>query len=107
MQVNGETTIFRNVHNGSNGTWYSYATTISKKRDDGSLARTYLDVRFRKGVTVENKARINIKDGFLTLREYTQNGEDKTRLELMVLDFEEAQGNVTGFTALRDDEVPF
>lgn len=112
MQISGETIIFRNEHEGRTGKWYSYAIGVSKKRDDGSYAREYLDVMFRKGVVVENKARINIKDSFLTVREYTnKDGETKSRLMLMVLDFENATGaeqhNTTGFSALDYSDVPF
>ena len=111
MKVTGETIIFRNDHDSPNGKWYSYTTTVSNKRQDGSYARMYLDVRFRKGVVVENKSRINIKDGFLTVREYTYNGETKSKMELMVLDYDTVAGDFTpeqtGFTALSYDETPF
>ena len=111
MQVKGETTIFRNAHEGRDGTWYTYATGISKKREDGTWASTYLDVRFRKGVVVEHKTKIDIKDGFLTVREYRANGGELVkRLELMVMDFDIVEGkqeNTTGFAAFRTDDVPF
>ena len=78
MNVSGEMTVFRNDHQGSKGAWYSYVTSVSKKREDGSWARAYLDVMFRKDVVVENKSRINVKDGFLTVRDkkFTANPED-------------------------------
>ena len=111
MQVSGETIIFRNDHDSPNGKWYSYATGVSNKRQDGSYVNAYLDVRFRKGVVVENKTRINIKNGFLTVREYTSNGNTGKKLELMVLEFETVSGEpaqtTEGFTALSYDEVPF
>lgn len=107
MQVSGEMMVFRNEHESSKGKWYSYATTIAKKREDGSWLRTRLDVMFRKDVVVENKTRINVKDGFLTVREYTKDGQTKTIPVAMVLDFEEMTGNSTGFTALSMDDVPF
>lgn len=105
MQIIGDMTVFRNEHDGKDGTWYTYATTVAKKREDGSYARVYLDVRFRKGITVENKSRLNVKDGFLTVREYKQNGETKTRLELMVLDFD--YGEPVGYSAISDSDLPF
>ena len=106
MQVSGETMIFAKAHESSDGTWYTYATGVSSKRQDGSYVNDYLDVRFRKGVTVSHKTKINIKDGFLTVREFTVNGgEKKKKLELMVLDFEEV--GTSGFTALTDADIPF
>ena len=105
MQISGEMMVFRNEHESPKGKWYSYATTIAKKREDGSYLRTRLDVMFRKDVVIENKSRINVKDGFLTVREYTQNGQTKTIPVAMVLEFE--QSAQTGFTALSNDDVPF
>lgn len=109
MQVSGETIIFRNEHDGKDGKWYTYSTGVSSKRQDGSYINDYLDVRFRKGVVVDHKAKINIKNGFLTVREFTVNGETKKKIELMVLEFDSVEviPEQTGFTALTDDEVPF
>ena len=112
MRVSGETMIFRNAHEGRDGTWYTYATGVSSKRQDGTYANKYIDVRFRKGVIVENKTKIDIKDGFLSVREFRANGgEMQTRLELMVLDFDivaaSSVGVQTGFSALEYDDVPF
>ena len=107
MRVNGETMIFRNAHESRDGTWYTYATGVSSKRQDGSYVNGYLDVRFRKGVEVENKTKIDIKDGFLTVREFKTNGGDTAKkIELMVLEFE-VKDVEAGFTALSDDDVPF
>ena len=115
MQIRGKTTIFANAHESMNGTWYTYATGVSSKKQDGSYVNAYLDVRFRNGVVVENKTKIDIKDGFLTVKEYTKNGgETVKKLELMVLDFELVDGGAghygsdepSGYTALSDD-VPF
>lgn len=121
MKVTGQAMIFANKHESMSGTWYTYATGISSKREDGSYASMYIDVRFRKGVTVENKTKINIKDGFLTMREFTANGGDVVkRIVLMVMDFdiveesgfasapaEPQEETQSGFTALSDDDIPF
>ena len=109
MQVSGETIIFRNDHDGRDGKWYTYATGVSSKRQDGSYVNDYLDVRFRKGVVVENKTKINIKNGFLTVREFTVNGAPRKKLELMVLEFDISDfvPEQQGFTALSDSDVPF
>ena len=105
MQVSGDAMIFRNAHEGKDGTWYTYATGVSSKKQDGTYANMYLDVRFRKGVTVENKTRIDIKDGFLTVKEFiASGGETVKKLELMILDFDVKGG---GFTAMSDEDVPF
>lgn len=109
MQVSGETIIFRNEHDGKDGKWYTYATGVSSKRQDGSYVNDYLDVRFRKGVVVEHKSKINIKNGFLTVREFTVNGETKKKIELMVLEFDSDNfvPEQQGFSALSENDVPF
>lgn len=119
MKVTGQAMIFANKHESMNGTWYTYATGISSKREDGSYASMYIDVRFRKGVTVENKTKINIKDGFLTMREFTANGGDVVkRIVLMVMDFDLVEESASapaepkaetqsGFTALSETDIPF
>lgn len=108
MQVSGQATVFRKERESMSGKWYSYAVGVSSKRQDGSWVSSYLPAKFRKGVVVENKARINIKDGFLTAREFESNGNKKSIVELMILDFETVeQKNETGFSALTDDDIPF
>ena len=72
--------------------------------------RTVHTQMFRKGVVVDHKAKIDIKDGFLTVREFTVNGQAQKKIELMVLDFETVQAgqsNDTGFSALDYNDVPF
>lgn len=111
MRVSGDTTIFSNAHEGKDGTWYTYATGVSSKRQDGTYANAYLDVRFRKGVTVENKTKITINDAFLTVREFTVNGVTQKKLELMILDFDIVDavhvGTQEQFSALDYNDVPF
>ena len=108
MRVNGETMIFRNEREGKDGKFYTYATGVSSKKQDGTYVNGYLDVRFKKGVVVENKTKIDIKDGFLTVREFIAGNDIKKKIELMVLDFDTvSQSNDTGFSALNYDDVPF
>lgn len=107
MNISGEATIFRNEHEGKNGAWYSYSTGVSSKRQDGSYINAYLPVRFRKNVVVENKSKIDIKEAFLTAREYTSNGQERKIIELMVLEFDMVDAEPTGFSALTEEDVPF
>ena len=71
-------------------------------------------MKFRKGIVVDNKTKIDIKDGFLTAREYTASGGDvKKVVELMVLEFDIADGGAghsgasENYSALTQDDVPF
>ena len=85
LTVTGEITVFRKDMTSQAGNSFAlYSTKISKKKEDGSYIGAYLDVLFRKGVEVGNKAKINIKNSFMTVNEY--KGEAK--LKLFVMDFD-------------------
>ena len=109
MQVSGETMIFRNEHDSANGKWYSYSAGISSKEMDGTWTSDYIDAKFRKEVVLENKTKINIKEGYLKTRKYTdKNGVEQKRKYILVLDFEALeQGDITGFSQLSDNDIPF
>ena len=108
MQVSGETMIFRTEHNGSNGTWYAYSAGISSKEMDGTWTSDYIDAKFRKEVTLPNKTKINIKEGYLKTRKYIdKNGEEQKRKYILILDFDIIEQGVSGFTKLTDEDIPF
>lgn len=78
-------TIFRKDKQTSNGgTFATYCMGISSKDKDGNWINGYLDVAFRKDVSVNNKAKINIKNAFPTVRKYN----DKTYITWMITDFD-------------------
>ena len=108
MNVTGTGMVFRNEHETNGETWYSYNISVSSKKLDGEYVSTSVPIRFKKGVMVENKTRIDIKKGFLTVREYTKDGDKKKILEIMCMEF----GTVTkqedsGFMPLQDEDIPF
>ena len=107
MQVSGDAMIFRNEREGATGKFYTYSMGVSGKKQDGSWVNAYMDIRFKKGVVLENKTKINITNGFLTAREYVANGETVKKPEIMVLDFEVKSGDEAGYTAMSFDDVPF
>lgn len=80
MRINGENVMIFKNENGR------YTTSISNKKEDGSYENAYLQVQFRKGVELENKTKINIKDAFLT---FFRTQDDKTIYKIVVLDFEQ------------------
>lgn len=79
IRITGDVYIWKN----ENG---RYKTSISNKKEDGTYDRVYVQVQFRKGVELENKTKINIKDAFLTFF-HTQEGN--TVYKIVVLDFEQ------------------
>lgn len=100
MRINGENVMIFKNENGR------YTTSISNKKEDGSYENAYLQVQFRKGVELENKTKINIKDAFLT---FFRTQDDKTIYKIVVLDFEQegdAKEPEVGFETKTSD-LPF
>lgn len=93
MKVTGETIIFKNER--------GYSTSISNKKEDGSYENVSIAVNFKKGVEVDNKAKIYISDGFLSFYK-TKDGLPK--IKLVVMGFE----NLNNKNEVNlDDELPF
>lgn len=105
--------IFRKDNVSSNGTPYTnYSMGVSSKNTDGSWNNKYYPVRFKKGVEVNHKATIKIKNGFFTINEYN----DKVTFPIMITDFdvinegEVPNNNSQGFINVPDgidSEMPF
>lgn len=64
----------------------TYSTSISNKQLDGSYINSYITLQFKKGVELENKTRITIKDAFLT---FFKLEDGKIVYKIVVLDFEQ------------------
>jgi len=96
MRITGETIIFKNEKG-------MYNTTISNKREDGTYENMRISVNFKKGIEVENKTKINIKDGFLS---FWKNKDGLPQVKLVIMDFEEV--NTEGFQVSNDEsDLPF
>lgn len=106
VDITGETMIFKN----NNG---FYSTTLSKKKQDGSYDKAYINVSFRSGVTLENKTLINIKNGWLSFDKYEKEGKTNTYLKIFVNDFDVVSNSapmnssVNDTFALAPDDLPF
>ena len=109
MQVSGKIRVFRKTHEGRNGTWYSYSTSIGSKKQDGTWVNDYYEVTFAKeakDAVIEDKSVIDVKDGFLGCRSYQDTGGKEVVIsQIVVTKFDVA--DIGGFTALTDDDVPF
>lgn len=103
MQIRGETMIFANEKGG-------YSTTISNKNQDGTYDNMYIAVNFKKGITLENKTKIDITNGFLS---FYKTREGLPKLKIVVMDFEikgnteTKQEEVNNFEISQDDDLPF
>ena len=76
--------IYKKEHDGKNGKWYSFSAGIASKNMDGEWVNGYLDVAFKKGVEIANKAVINVAKAFPTVSKYN----DKTYIRWMITEFE-------------------
>ena len=107
-QFTGETMIFRNDDKG----FPIYKTSLGSKNSQGEWDNAYIDVKFKKGIEVQNKEKIDIINGFLSFRKWGKDGKKFTTWELVVTDFETVDGQPSGnviednFTAI-EEEVPF
>ena len=75
--------------------FYTYNTSVGSKREDGSYTNGYIEVRFKKGIDpeCEGAAWINVKSGFVAVREYVKDKVKHTVNYIMVTDWEEVEDN--------------
>lgn len=76
--------VFANEKEGPNGKFMTYSVGVNSKNANGEWVNGYLPARFKKGVTVANKAKIKIKSAFFVA---TKSG-DRTYTHLMITDFD-------------------
>ena len=108
-------TIFANKHENENGTWYLYNFSKAGKDKDGNTIYASMPIRFRKGVEVENKTYVELKDFFLTPFPYSkdENGKQRYVMGIMCLEYaevithEQYQEEPSGFSALEESDIPF
>src|SRR5574344_1453483 len=96
MNINGETTIFRNTIKTKDGEVATFSTTISAKDAEGHYSNMYCDVKFagveqeklKKRFEEKVAYKISITDGFLSFRNYQdKNKIEHQRVVLVVKDF--------------------
>lgn len=73
---NSETMIFKNKT--------GYSTTISTKNEKGEYENMFIPVQLPKGITLENKTKINISKGFLSFFKTKDNIEV---VKLVIMEF--------------------
>lgn len=97
-EFTGECMIFAKDYN--DRTFYSVG--LSKKKQDGEYENGYMDVVFKKGVSLANKTKIDVKKAWLTF--YVK--EKRTVPQIFISEFEVVGDYKApeGFQALEDDD---
>ena len=98
-------TVFSNEKEGANGKYTLYSIGVSSKDANKEWVNGYLNVRFKKGVSVPNKTKIKINNAFPVV---TKSG-DKTYVSYMITDFEnlDNKDEWVDMSNIKDDELPF
>lgn len=91
---NKEEMVFRKDYNGKP----SYSLGLSKKDKDGKYINGYVKVNFKKGVELNNKSKIKIKNAWLDF--YKDN--EKTIPTIFINDFE-----ITQDSEKQEEKNPF
>lgn len=98
-------TVYRKDKVSQAGNNYStYCLKISSKDRDDNWQSAFVNVRFKKGVSVNNKAKINIKSSFPTIDSY--NGNNTISWMIMDFDVVEEGEKPAENTSLDDDGTP-
>ena len=86
LEINKPVTIFRKEFDDRT----VYSMGISKKDINGNYVNGYIQVKLPKGVTLDNKTRIYIKEAWLSFSLV----EGRTKLYIFVNDFETVQETI-------------
>lgn len=97
--------VFANEKEGANGKYTLYSIGVSSKDANKEWVNGFLNVRFKKGVSVPNKAKIKINNAFPVV---TKSG-DKTYVSFMITDFENLDNKEewVDMSNVKDEELPF
>ena len=101
IRENEEVIIFKNDKD-------YYSIGLSRKDRNNQVYYGYFPCQFKKGVSVENKTRIKLKNAFISF--YLK--ENETKSYLMICDFEEIKQK-ENYAKIKDDmennesELPF
>ena len=97
--------VFANEKEGANGKYTLYSIGVSSKDANKEWVNGFLNVRFKKGVSVPNKTKIKINNAFPVV---TKSG-DKTYVSFMITDFENLDNKEewVDMSNVKDEELPF
>lgn len=92
--------VFANEKEGANGKFTTYSLGVNSKNQSGDWVSGYISCRFKKGVTVPNKSKININRSFFVA---SKGGAGKNYTHLMITDFDLLESGDASATESADD----
>ena len=100
--------IFAKEHESEKGKYTLYSMSVSSRDANNEYVNGYLNVRFKKGVSVPNKTKIKINNAFPVV----SKSNDKTYVSFMITDFEILESNESkeewvDMSNIKDEELPF
>ena len=99
--------VFKNEHETNGEKWYSYNFSVSSKNQKGEWESASCPIKFVGGcIAPEDKTRIVLKDGWQKPFKF----KDGNVLGWYAKEYEvvsEPQGEIHGYSALVQDEIPF
>lgn len=105
--ISDSVTVYRKDGVSSKGKPYSlYSLGLSKKEGNGWL-KGYVPCSFKKGITINNKAKLKLEEAFLSFDEY--NGEKKVKVVITkykIVDLGDIPEQKSEFMPITDD-LPF
>lgn len=70
-----------------------YSVMLRKKNQDNSYESAYIPIQFNKGVELDNKTLIKIKNAWLTFYKLEKDGKQETKFVIKCSDFEKVEHN--------------
>lgn len=97
--------VFANEKEGANGKYTLYSIGVSSKNSNNEWVSGFINVRFKKGVSVPNKTKIKINNAFYTV----SKSNDRTYVSLMITDFDNLDGGDgwVDMSNVNESELPF
>lgn len=89
------------------GQYPSYYYSISRKVKDGNWENTFRNVKFKKGVEVENGTDIVIDNAFESFESWEKDGKTFKKDYLMITDFHKMGVDIDIPDQALEDELPF
>lgn len=86
-----------------------YSIQLSNKKQDGTYDNAFMPVKFKKGIEIENKTDVDIKEWFPT---FYRNKDNEPVIQLMITEYEiekekDAFEEFGEEVELKDEDLPF